>query len=64
MYKYTVESYNSSDIGKLDAITITVLAADKEDAIKRAKQIELRTNYSVIGIEELLGDNRPKSKKG
>lgn len=53
MYKYTVEAYDESDIGKLNVIMIVVQAKDEAEAIERAKLIKVRTNYSVVGIEEL-----------
>lgn len=53
MYKYTVEAYDQSDIGKFNIISIVVQAVDEAEAIKRAATIKVRTNYSVVGIEEL-----------
>ena len=63
MYKYTVEAYDQTDLGKLNIIHITVTAADEAEAIDRAKAIKQRTTYAVVGIEELSGDNRPQIKK-
>jgi hypothetical protein len=63
MYKYTVEAFDESDMGKLNIIHIVVQAADEEQAMARAAQIKQRTNYAVVGIEELTGDNRPELKK-
>ncbi len=53
MYKFTVEAYDSSDMGKLNIIHIVVQAADEAEAIERAKTIKQRSNYSIVGIEEL-----------
>ena len=64
MYKYTVEAFDQSDMGKLNIIHIVVQAEDEEQAMARAAQIKQRTNYAVVGIEELTGDQRPELKKG
>lgn len=64
MYKYTVEAFDESDMGKLNIIHIVVQAKDEADAMERAAQIKQRTNYAIVGIEELAGDNRPQIKKG
>lgn len=64
MYKYTVEAYDESDLGKVNIIHITVYAADDSDAVERAKTIRNRTTYAIVGIEELSGDKRPEIKKG
>lgn len=70
MYKYTVEAYDESDLGKLNGILIVVKAHREDEAIKRAQQIKQRTNYNIVGIEELeqrplqTGDTRPKIQKG
>jgi len=64
MYKFTVQAYDESDLGKLNIVDITVYAEDEATAIERAKTIRQRTTYSVIGIEELSGDSRPQIKKG
>jgi len=64
MYKYTVQAFNESDLGKLAVINIVVTAADEAEALEKAKQIKERTTYSVIGIEVLDGDSRPQIKKG
>ena len=64
MYKYTVEDYDQTDLGKLNSIHITVYAADEAQAIERAKAIKDRTDYAIVGIEELTGDSRPQIKKG
>ena len=64
MYKYTVEAFDQSDIGKVNIIHIVVQAADEAGAIERAGQIKERTNYAIVGIEELTGDKRPDIKKG
>lgn len=63
MYKYTVEAFDQSDMGKLNIIHIVVQAADEAQAMERAAQIKERTNYAVVGIEELSGDQRPDIKK-
>lgn len=64
MYKYTVQAFDESDVGKLNVIHIVVQAGSEEDAIERAKTIKERSTYSIIGIEELTGDKRPDLKKG
>lgn len=64
MYKYTVEAFDESDVGKLNIIHIVVQAPDEDAAIERAKVIKQRTTYSIVGIEELTGDKRPDLKKG
>jgi len=64
MFKYTVEAYDESDMGKLNIIHVTVYAKDEAGAIERAKAIKQRTTYSIVGIEELTGDSRPQIKKG
>lgn len=64
MYKFTVEAYDESDLGKLNIVHITVYAETEDAAIERAKTIRQRTTYSVTGIEELAGDSRPQIKKG
>lgn len=64
MYKYTVEAFDESDMGKLNVIHIVVQAADEEQAMARAAQIKQRTTYAIVGIEELTGDKRPDIKKG
>ncbi len=64
MYKYTVEAFDESDVGKLNIIHIVVQAASEEDAVERARTIKQRTTYSIVGIEELSGDKRPDLKKG
>ena len=64
MYKYTVQAFNESDLGKLAVINIVVTAASEEEALEKAKTIKERTTYSVIGIEVLEGDSRPQIKKG
>jgi hypothetical protein len=64
MYKYTVQAFNESDLGKLAVINIVVTAATEEEALEKAKTIKERTTYSVIGIEVLEGDSRPQIKKG
>lgn len=53
MYKYTVEAYDQTDMGKLNTIMIVVQAKDEEEALLRASTIKNRTNYSLVGIEEL-----------
>lgn len=63
MYKYTVEAYDESDMGKLNTIHIVVQATSEEEAMQRAAAIKQRTNYAIVGIEELAGDNRPEIKK-
>jgi len=64
MYKYTVQAFNESDLGKLAVINIVVTAANETEALEKAKQIKERTTYSIIGIEVLDGDSRPQIKKG
>ena len=64
MYKFTVEAYDQSDLGKLNVVHITVYAETEDAAIERARTIRERTTYSVVGIEELSGDSRPQIKKG
>ena len=68
MYKYTVEAFNESDMGKLNMIHITVQATNEAEAIERAKAIKERTTYAIIGIEDLStskgSDTRPEIKKG
>jgi len=64
MYKYTVQAFNESDLGKLAVINIVVTAATEEEALEKAAQIKERSNYSIIGIELLEGDSRPQIKKG
>lgn len=64
MYKYTVQAFNESDLGKLAVINIVVTASDEAEALEKAKQIKERTTYSIIGIEVLDGDSRPQIKKG
>jgi hypothetical protein len=64
MYKYTVQAFNESDLGKLAVINIVVTAANEQEALEKAKQIKERTTYSIIGIEVLEGDTRPQIKKG
>ena len=63
MYKYTVEAFDESDMGKLNIIHIVVQATSEENAMARAAEIKQRTNYAVVGIEELTGDHRPEIKK-
>lgn len=53
MYKYTVEAYDESDMGKLNIIHIVVQAKDEAEAMERAAKIKQRTNYAIVGIEEL-----------
>ena len=64
MYKYTVQAFNESDLGKLAVINIVVTASSEEGALEKAKQIKERTTYSIIGIEVLEGDSRPQIKNG
>lgn len=64
MYKYTVQAFNESDLGKLAVINIVVTASSEEEALEKAKAIKERTTYSIIGIEVLEGDSRPQIKKG
>jgi hypothetical protein len=64
MFKYTVEAFDESDVGKLNIIHIVVQAGSEEDAIDRARNIKQRTTYAIVGIEELTGDKRPDLKKG
>ena len=64
MYKYTVQAFNESDIGKLAVINIVVTASSEAEALEKAKQIKERSNYSIVGIELLEGDIRPQIKKG
>lgn len=64
MYKYTVEAFDQSDLGKINIIHITVYAGNDDEAIERAKTIRQRTTYAIVGIEELSGDKRPEIKKG
>lgn len=64
MFKYTVQAFNESDLGKLAIINIVVTAASEAEALEKAKQIKERTTYSIIGIEVLEGDTRPQIKKG
>lgn len=64
MYKYTVQAFNESDLGKLAVINIVVTASDEAEALEKAKAIKERTTYSIIGIEVLEGDSRPQIKKG
>lgn len=64
MFKYTVEAYDESDLGKINIIHVTVYAKGEAEAIERAKAIKQRTTYSIVGIEELTGDSRPQIKKG
>ena len=64
MFKYTVEAYDESDLGKINIIHVTVYAKCEAEAIERAKAIKQRTTYSIVGIEELTGDSRPQIKKG
>lgn len=64
MYKYTVQAFNESDLGKLAIINIVVTASTEEEALEKAKQIKERTTYSIIGIEVLEGDSQPQIKRG
>jgi len=64
MFKYTVEAYDESDLGKINIIHVTVYPKGEAEAIERAKAIKQRTTYSIVGIEELTGDSRPQIKKG
>ncbi len=64
MFKYTVQAFNESDLGKLAVINIVVTASSEEEALEKARQIKERTDYSIIGIEVLEGDSRPQIKKG
>lgn len=63
IYKYTVEAYNDSPMGKLDAVSIVVHASDDSQAFEKAAKIKQRQSYNISKIEELLGDNRPDLKK-
>lgn len=53
MYKYTVEAFDETDIGKINVILIVVQAKGEAEAIERASKIKQRTRYSIVGIEEL-----------
>lgn len=53
MYEYTVQAFNSSDLGKVSVIEITVTAKSEAEALERAKQIVERTDYNITAIKEL-----------
>lgn len=52
MYKYTIEAFDKSDMGKLNVIRIVVEATTDEEAIERASAIKQRTEYAIVSIEE------------
>lgn len=53
MYKYTVEGYNSHGGLVTDRIQIVVTAPTESAARTRAAEISPRTNYSLVGVEDL-----------
>ncbi len=55
MYKYLIQAYNDTDYGPANEIRIKVQASDEAQAIERAKTIAIRSNYSVLEIEDLRG---------
>lgn len=56
MFEYTIQAYDKTDLGKVNAIQITVEARTKEAAIEHAKGIEARTDYAVIAVKDLGGE--------
>ncbi len=53
MYKYTIQAFDDTDMGKLNLINIVVQADDDDSAIAKAKAIKARGSYSILSIEEL-----------
>lgn len=53
MYEYTIQAFNSGDLGKVDVIQITVQARTDEEAIEKAKKLKERSDYSVIAIKDV-----------
>jgi len=52
MYKYTIKAYDGIVVPR-NSINIIVTEITSECAIVKAKQIEQRSNYVIIGIEEI-----------
>lgn len=56
MFEYQIQAYDQTDLGKVNAIQVTVEARTEAAAIAHAKQIAARSNYSITGIKDLGGE--------
>lgn len=60
MYEYTIQAYDQTDLGKVNAIELVVCANTDEDAIEKAQKLKARQQYSIVRVKELSN----KLKKG
>jgi hypothetical protein len=66
MNKYTIEAFNVTPIGGVNVIRVVVQAKSEDEAMIRARKLVVRSDYSVVCIEELDQINldlRPQIKK-
>ena len=62
MFKYLIQAYNDTQLGAVNEIRIRVVAPNEDAAIERAKQIQVRSHYSVLEIEDLRGAELKKAE--